>query len=120
MAVGSHEHGRDHTHLYGMWVEAASRRHALGSRLVEAVLDWSRERGAAAVELVVTDANPGARAFYEQLGFEDTGERYPLREGSPVTVAVMRRRLRTPEPPDSLTSGRERPDDDAPGSRGIT
>ncbi len=46
MAVGSHERGRDHTHLYGMWVEPACRRRSLGTRLVEAVLDWSRDRGA--------------------------------------------------------------------------
>ena len=93
MAVGSHEHGKDHTHLYGMWVEPDSRRHAVGSLLVEAVLDWSRGRGAAAVELGVTEANPGARAFYRRMGFDETGEVYPLREGSSVTVAVMRRPL---------------------------
>jgi ribosomal protein S18 acetylase RimI-like enzyme len=33
----------------------------------------------------------GAAAFYERLGFADTGERYPLRDGSDLTTRVMRR-----------------------------
>ncbi len=96
LAVGSREHGRDHVHLYAMWVEPASRRRALGTGLVQAVMDWSAECGAAAVELGVTETNAGARAFYARNGFEDTGERYSLREGSPLSVIVMRRRLVEP------------------------
>jgi len=93
LAVGSHEYGRDHTHLYAMWVEPASRRRDLGTRLVEVVLDWSFELGATWVELGVTETNAGARAFYERNGFRDSGERYPLREGSALSVIVMRRVL---------------------------
>jgi len=36
-------------------------------------------------------------AFYRRMGFEETGEVHPLREGSSLTVAVMHRRLRTTE-----------------------
>ncbi len=90
MAVGSHEDGTDHIHVYGMWVEPSSRRRSLGSALVEAVFGWARGRGVARVELGVTESNPGAVAFYRRLGFEDTGNRTPLREGSPLAVSVMR------------------------------
>ena len=38
--------------------------------------------GRALVVLGVTENNDGATGFYEHLGFADTGERYPLREGS--------------------------------------
>jgi ribosomal protein S18 acetylase RimI-like enzyme len=51
--------------------------------------------GARAVELNVTGSNDGARRFYEEHGFVDTGERQPLREGSELLVVVMRRPLRT-------------------------
>lgn len=93
LAVGSHEAGRDHTHLYAMWVEPASRHRAFGTRLVEAVVEWSRSRGVRTVELGVTETNADARAFYEHLGFEEAGERQPLREDSPLLVIVMQRTL---------------------------
>ena len=43
--------------------------------------------------LGVTETNAGAAAFYEQLGFADTGERDPLREGSELRVRIFRREL---------------------------
>jgi ribosomal protein S18 acetylase RimI-like enzyme len=90
VAVGSHERGRDHTHLFAMWVEPEARRRELGTGLVRAVVAWSAARGAGSVRLGVTESNAGARAFYERLGFEDTGERRPLREGSSLSVVLMR------------------------------
>jgi ribosomal protein S18 acetylase RimI-like enzyme len=90
LVVGSHERGRDHTHLYAMWVEPTARRRGLGSALVGAVVDWSAGRGVRSLRLGVTESNALARAFYERLGFEDTSERHPLREGSPLTVVIMR------------------------------
>lgn len=41
--------------------------------------------------LAVTETNTGAATFYEHLGFEDTGEREPLREGTELRVRMMRR-----------------------------
>jgi ribosomal protein S18 acetylase RimI-like enzyme len=43
------------------------------------------------VILGVTETNDGASGFYEHLGFADTGERYPLREGSSLICRVLRR-----------------------------
>lgn len=93
MAVGSHEDGRDHVHLYGMWVDPVARRRSLGSELVEAVIAWAIERRTSAIELGVTESNPGAVAFYRRMGFADTGERSPLRDGSALAVIKMRRDL---------------------------
>jgi GNAT superfamily N-acetyltransferase len=79
--------------LYGMWVDPVARRHGVGAALAEAVVTWARTSGSHAVELGVTVSNPGAVAFYAALGFVDTGERYPLREGSDLTIQVMTRPL---------------------------
>ena len=51
-------------------------------------------RASEPIELGVTTSNPGAVAFYEGLGFVDTGERGPLREGSSLTVQGMSMALR--------------------------
>ena len=47
--------------------------------------------GARSVILSVTETNVGAAAFYERLGFVDTGDGHRLREGSDLTVRVMSR-----------------------------
>ena len=80
--------------LFGMWVDPVARRHGLGAALVRGVVDWARAAGFRAIALGVTTSNPGAVAFYEGLGFVDTGERGPLREGSPLTVQGMSMALR--------------------------
>jgi ribosomal protein S18 acetylase RimI-like enzyme len=41
----------------------------------------------------VTESNAAAGAFYEHLGFVDTGEREPLRQGSGLRVRILRREL---------------------------
>jgi GNAT superfamily N-acetyltransferase len=91
MAVGSRTGEEDHAHLYGMWVDPMWRGAGVGARLVEGVLGWAWSWGARWVGLGVTESNDGATGFYENLGFVDTGERYPLREGSRLTCRTMRR-----------------------------
>lgn len=91
MAVGSRTGEEPEAHLYGMWVDPAWRGDGIGARLVEEVLGWARSWGADSVILGVTETNDGAAGFYEHLGFADTGERYPLREHSPLTCRVLRR-----------------------------
>ena len=75
--------------LYGMWVDPVARRHGVGAALVGAVVTWARTSGFHRLELGVTVSNPGAVAFYDGLGFVDTGERYPLRDGSDLTIQIM-------------------------------
>jgi ribosomal protein S18 acetylase RimI-like enzyme len=74
-----------------MWVEPAWRTRGVGARLVGEVLAWAASQGARSVVLGVTETNEGAAAFYERLGFADTGLRHPLREGSLLSVRIYRR-----------------------------
>jgi ribosomal protein S18 acetylase RimI-like enzyme len=76
-----------------MWVDPTFRGAGVGARLVERVLAWARSWDARSVTLGVTETNDGAVGFYEHLGFADTGERYPLREGSRLTCRALRREL---------------------------
>ena len=91
MAVGSRAGDEVDADLYGMWVDPAWRGRGIGARLVDQVLGWAGSWGARSVVLAVTETNAGAAAFYEHLGFADTGERHRLREGSDLTTRVMRR-----------------------------
>jgi ribosomal protein S18 acetylase RimI-like enzyme len=93
MAVGSQARIERHAHLYAMWVDPRFRRSGLGGGLVDAVVAWAAARGATALELDVTETNDDALAFYGRCGFADTGRRHPLREGSSLSVIVMRRPL---------------------------
>ena len=79
--------------LYGMWVEPDARGTGVAPAIVEAVADWARENRYAVLGLGVTTTNRRAIRLYERLGFEDTGERYPLREGSDLEIQIMTRRL---------------------------
>ena len=61
--------------LMQMWVSPDLRRRGLGRRLVDAVGSWAETRGAAVLRLGVTASEKGSVAFYESLGFRDTGRR---------------------------------------------
>lgn len=52
-----------------MWVAPTARGHGTGAALVEAVLAWAREIGAARVGLWVTTGNARAIALYDKTGF---------------------------------------------------
>jgi ribosomal protein S18 acetylase RimI-like enzyme len=91
IAVGSRTRDESTAYVYSMWVDPSVRRVGLGHLLLDAVVDWARSIGATALELNVSRSNPGAIAFYERMGFVDTTERRPLREGSTQDVMVMRR-----------------------------
>ena len=63
--------GRRRVHLGYLAVQARFRSRGVGSRLLEAVEEWARDRGA---ELITTDtnlrSNVGAVEFYERNGYE--------------------------------------------------
>jgi ribosomal protein S18 acetylase RimI-like enzyme len=80
-------------HLYALWVDPNARRAGVGAALVDAICEWARECGASQVELSVTVGNDVATRLYERAGFEDTGEREPLRAGSPLRLMKMRAKL---------------------------
>jgi GNAT superfamily N-acetyltransferase len=64
--------------LEALWVDPRARRRRLGQRLIEAVAEWARERGAVRLDLSVTEGNRPARALYAHAGFAPTGRRRPL------------------------------------------
>jgi ribosomal protein S18 acetylase RimI-like enzyme len=79
--------------LYSMWVEPAVRGTVVASAIVAAVVEWAHEAGFAVLGLGVTTSNARAIAFYERLAFVDTGQRFPLRDGSELEIEIMIRAL---------------------------
>jgi GNAT superfamily N-acetyltransferase len=68
--------------LVDLWVAEEARNSGIGAGLLEAAIARSAERGAAAVELTVTTANPyndAARRLYARRGFVAEGE--PFEDG---------------------------------------
>jgi GNAT superfamily N-acetyltransferase len=90
---------RDRCVLWGMWVRPRSRRRGVGVKLVDAVVVWARDRGLQSVELSVTDAVPGARAFYVQRGFQPVGAPAPLAEDPSRMETTLTLALPSAAPP---------------------
>ncbi len=80
-------------HVYAMWVAPDARGAGVGRALLDAVAAWARDRGCDRLVLSVTESNESARRFYATDGFDDTGERLPLREGSDVQTLILSKRL---------------------------
>ena len=82
-----------HAHLYAMWVAPEARGQHIGRALVVASQRWARLAGASTLALEVTVSNPAAVELYRRTGFVETGDRAPVREGSPLLAASMTARL---------------------------
>jgi GNAT superfamily N-acetyltransferase len=78
--------------LIAMFVAPEARGRGVGRALVEAQIRWAEGEGFGRVELMVNAQNDGAIRLYETLGFRDTGERAPLRDG-PLVLGTMVRDL---------------------------
>ncbi len=65
---------QDTAGLFAMWTAPEARQSGIGSALVQAVVDWARQRGYKKVALDVADTNRAAIALYEKHGFMPTGE----------------------------------------------
>src|SRR5262245_43077319 len=79
--------------LRAMWVAPNRRRSATGTRLVEAVIDWARQRGAVRIELEVNQAARPASSLYRSCGFALTGQARALPFKPNVTALRMGRRI---------------------------
>jgi GNAT superfamily N-acetyltransferase len=77
-------------HLVAMWVDPAARGTGVAGELVEAVVGWARDRGAARVALNVEAGNDRALRLYERCGFTVPAEPpvlpYSPHEGSTTMV----------------------------------
>lgn len=78
-------------HVLAMWVAPEHRQSKVGAQILEALIDWARARGAAAVRLGVTAGNSPAEALYRSRGFQPTGEREPLRSDPTRQCAFLER-----------------------------
>jgi len=79
--------------LTALWVDPRFRGRGVGSRLVEAVVDWTRVRGLAQVLLWVTDVNQNAERLYVRHGFARTGRVTEIRLGEPAVEYEMTKRI---------------------------
>jgi len=61
-----------------MWVDPTYRGTNAASSLVENLMSWASESGFSTVSLAVTDTNARAIKFYENQGFQDTGEQVDI------------------------------------------
>lgn len=77
--------------LENIVVAPHSRRKGLGNRLLEALLKSASETNSDAVFLEVRESNSGARALYEQAGFQQSGLR-KYYYTNPLEDAVVYRR----------------------------
>lgn len=77
---------------FGMLVEASWRGRGVGSKLLQACIDWAREHGAHKVSLEVWPNNHAAIALYRKFGFEQEAVRrrhYRRRNGELWDALIM-------------------------------
>jgi len=83
----------DVAHLYQMWVAPEFRGAGIGRGLVDAAVNWARDRGVKAMVLDVTCGNVPAARLYESMGFRPVGTPVPLRPGSDLLEQTMELRF---------------------------
>jgi ribosomal protein S18 acetylase RimI-like enzyme len=64
--------------IYDIEVWEQLRRQGYGRAIITALVERARQRGARSIGLNVFGSNPGAKALYEQLGFEVTATQMKL------------------------------------------
>jgi GNAT superfamily N-acetyltransferase len=84
------ERERGIVQLWGMWIDPSRRGERIGERLANAVRGWASDHGGRFLRLGVIDGSR-AIAFYERLGFVDTGERRSLTRDPSLTAVYMAR-----------------------------
>lgn len=85
--IGAQLENAETVYLYSLWLDPAARGHGLARELVEAAVDWARNRRARTVKLRVADDNSVARGVYESVGFTLTAAETPGPRGE-VAMAL--------------------------------
>ena len=91
--VGGFEQEPGVAELVSMFVRPQARGHGVGEALVDAVVAWAKDKGAASVHLWVTESNKPAIRLYERCGFTVTPERQPLPSNPALGEIAMTRPL---------------------------
>lgn len=68
----------DSVELFSMWVAPSARGNGVAKGLIDGVVQWANDRGAASVHLWVTRGSDVAERVYTRYGFVRTGELQPL------------------------------------------
>lgn len=79
--------------IVSVFVAPTHRGSGVADRLMAAIEDWGRSWGARLVALGVTETNDRAKAFYERIGYQPTGERTPMGEGSSLFEVALEKTL---------------------------
>jgi len=90
----NHNDARDTVTMARAWVDPQVRRKGVARALADAVESWACDRGAAVLEVQVTENNVPAIGFYKELGFADTGRREPLLSNPSLRIHFLSRSLR--------------------------
>jgi GNAT superfamily N-acetyltransferase len=105
LVAGGHRDGHAASRwVYSMWVDPAWRGRGVAAALLDAVVGWAVDEGAARLGLDVTDRVPRARRFYERHGFKATGVVEPLPRDPSILLAEMVLDLTAPSPRPRTTS----------------
>lgn len=82
--------------IFAVWVAPAVRRQGVGRRLIEGLLAFGATTERKRARVHVGEPNDPALSLFFFLGFEDTKERYSLREDLKFDAFVLERRLDLP------------------------
>lgn len=94
LARGGYHDLHPGTHwLYSMHVAPPARGSGLARMLVDAVAQWATGAGARAIYLHVGSQVPRARAFYEKIGFQSTGEVGTMARDASMGLVTMVKHL---------------------------
>ena len=91
--AGGYEEGPGVVELISMFVRPAARGRGVGEALIDAVVAWAKDKGAASVHLWVAESNPPALRLYERCGFTVTPERQQLPSNPALSEVAMLRPL---------------------------
>jgi GNAT superfamily N-acetyltransferase len=94
---GRYDQFRDARWLYGMFVRSDVRGSGVAQQLVARVAQWARQEPVSTLGLHVTVSLPRARAFYQRLGFVDTGRPAPMDRDKRLSLQMMTTDLSTNE-----------------------
>ena len=82
--------------VVSVWVAPEARRRRQARRLIDAVVEWAREREIGRLRLWVTESNLNARRLYEGAGFTPSGGTQPLPSNPALTEIEMVRAVQCP------------------------
>lgn len=92
--IAADPHDREPRTLFlgAMWLDPEERGRGTAARLIEALVDWAKAKGAERLLLHVVEGNAAARRVYERAGFRLTGSSFQSSR-SLLREVEMERRL---------------------------